>query len=629
MRYNRKRYNRMHNSRKRYNRKHYNRMRYNRMRYNRKRYNRQLFATSFSSAEQKEDEFNNGKLTSGQVFGDNKYHHILVEPKSGEKKTAGLSADRRGGNHRFADRDELTKNQYAWFTSSRGSGCYRLVRPRMRIARQFIQATVVTPDRAECEYECAKAKEFTCRGFNFRCAFTCRGFNFRYRTRDNRSTAPNCELSLQDTYGADLDDERVFHVDHDFDFYERTKLGRDCEGSLFGLGNSPGGQETFKRPGNPSATSGRLPFGFGASSGTGDRFGTSVVSGGDSRLGDRLRPGSGGFSSGFGLGGLGSSGTSNTLPTQSFGLFREDCYRLARANTRLGLRVVRDQLRATDVNDCKLRCHQSRHFMCRSFAFNYRSAARREENCFLSAREVTQISAFDLPIDSGYDVFQRRIYDRECDGGFSDSAFLTSEGGTETVSGLRCYGRNRCTEDKLGGYWYCETNAVGAWDYCCRPDQVCSAGDNEAFKWCYVGSVGVEQWRPCTGSSFRRDFLHESPSNTTLIELLDSQGDFNDSNHTVKDSDRLAHGKDSDQFEVERPRSPDPAKFQGDSLLPNSFQPLKAVNFSLDKSKLYVEGEELHLTDEEKRGAFSDGGQGDQEGRSEAAIELHDLPNLG
>ena len=51
-----------------------------------------------------------------------------------------------------------------------------------------------------------------------------------HRYKGQSADGKNCELSLQDTYGTDLDDSRTFYVDPHFDFYERTKLGLDCEG---------------------------------------------------------------------------------------------------------------------------------------------------------------------------------------------------------------------------------------------------------------------------------------------------------------------------------------------------------------------------------------------------------------
>ncbi|KAF2348391.1 hypothetical protein FHG87_020852 [Trinorchestia longiramus] len=81
-----------------------------------------FFTTMVHTKKQGKDEFENGKLSSGQVFNDHKYHHILVEPKQEKPKTAELTAHRSGGDRRFQDDEDLTSDQYRWFTSSRG-GC--------------------------------------------------------------------------------------------------------------------------------------------------------------------------------------------------------------------------------------------------------------------------------------------------------------------------------------------------------------------------------------------------------------------------------------------------------------------------------------------------------------------------
>lgn len=61
----------------------------------------------------KDDEFKNGKLTSGQVYGGHKYHHILVEPKAEKSRSSSAST-------RHFDSSNNEPNEFAWFTSSRG-----------------------------------------------------------------------------------------------------------------------------------------------------------------------------------------------------------------------------------------------------------------------------------------------------------------------------------------------------------------------------------------------------------------------------------------------------------------------------------------------------------------------------
>ena len=56
-------------------------------------------------------------------------------------------------------------------------------------------------------------------------------------------------------------------------------------------------------------------------------------------------------------------------------------------------------------------------------------------------------------------------------------------GRTSTVSGQQCTRGTRCKEDSTGGYWYCDTDSRGAWDYCCRPDKRCAATAGNPSPW--------------------------------------------------------------------------------------------------------------------------------------------------
>lgn len=64
----------------------------------------------------KTDEFNNGKLSSSQIYGGHKYKHILVEPKTEKSRSAPALASLTSGN-----RDDTSP--FDWFTSSRGETC--------------------------------------------------------------------------------------------------------------------------------------------------------------------------------------------------------------------------------------------------------------------------------------------------------------------------------------------------------------------------------------------------------------------------------------------------------------------------------------------------------------------------
>ena len=55
-----------------------------------------------------------------------------------------------------------------------------------------------------------------------------------------------------------------------------------------------------------------------------------------------------------------------------------------------------------------------------------------------------------------------------------------------TVNGIECY-RSRCERNNRDreGFWSCDTDDNGAWDYCCRPRNTCgkSKGHFSELPW--------------------------------------------------------------------------------------------------------------------------------------------------
>lgn len=310
--------------------------------------------------------------------------------------------------------------------------------------------------------------------------YDCRGFNYRFKTIGYDQYRDNCELSSE---GAG--NRYNFLTDDDFDFYEKS---RNCRNN--GNNNYDHGNHNHNNYGNNNY------------------------------------------------------GNNNYGSNNNYG-FRDECFRLAKTETTVEL--PRERLDVRDIRECEMECKRSRRFTCRSFAFRNSSESEGDsndryssggnwarDNCYLSDREFRELSSYDLLHDRSFDFYERRLYDREC--GVDDNGHghgYPDEGGDMTVSGVQCY-RGRCREDREGGYWYCHTDFSEAWDYCCRPREVCGYSQGYDQKWCYVGSEGRDQWRPCKGQGRDRDYLKEEDPpmsaeattydpylNLTSLEVLD------------------------------------------------------------------------------------------------------------
>uniref|UniRef100_A0A0P4WMW9 Apple domain-containing protein n=1 Tax=Scylla olivacea TaxID=85551 RepID=A0A0P4WMW9_SCYOL len=198
----------------------------------------------------------------------------------------------------------------------------------------------------------------------------------------------------------------------------------------------------------------------------------------------------------------------------NYGGGRDECFRLVEKQRAVSEREAAGSLMARDIKECELVCEQSWQFICKVFSFSYYSASGLRHNCLLSDMEYRDLPLHSLVHDRDSDLYERRLYDRECALDISGTHYQQGEG-LSTVSGLRCY-RESCRLDRHGGYYFCETDHSGAWDFCCRPHQKCGYSEGYPQAWCYVGSGGHDKWRPCNENAVRgRDFLKNRPDDAS------------------------------------------------------------------------------------------------------------------
>ena len=106
-------------------------------------------------------------------------------------------------------------------------GNFRRVGQRIRVRKPFIRGYTSASSVEQCDRECADARDFVCRSFNFK------PFGSVYANdRDN------CELSDRDSRDMEVNNPIYYDSGSDFDFYERNdgRQGADAEcldGGLF------------------------------------------------------------------------------------------------------------------------------------------------------------------------------------------------------------------------------------------------------------------------------------------------------------------------------------------------------------------------------------------------------------
>ncbi|KAL1513834.1 hypothetical protein ABEB36_003184 [Hypothenemus hampei] len=163
--------------------------------------------------------------------------------------------------------------------------------------------------------------------------------------------------------------------------------------------------------------------------------------------------------------------------------------------------------------DCKGECSKARensYFRCMTFSF-VSSTNNLDHNCLLS--DILQrdlLPNVDYVHDDTSWLFSWDNYNPQC----VDLAFKplhnperkipwTPQNPLDvwkvySVSGWPCRKGTFCTENKQGGFWYCELEGGGkdTWDYCCSPDHQCGFSNGYPYSWCYVGPKRT-QWRKC------------------------------------------------------------------------------------------------------------------------------------
>lgn len=74
---------------------------------------------------------------------------------------------------------------------------------------------------------------------------------------------------------------------------------------------------------------------------------------------------------------------------------------------------------------------------------------------------------------------------------------------THTVDNVECVGE-ACKDCEMGqycgtygySYYWCYTDTVKNWDYCCSPSHACDSY-GETYRWCYAGADSNSYWRDC------------------------------------------------------------------------------------------------------------------------------------
>lgn len=97
---------------------------------------------------------------------------------------------------------------------------FRQVGPHTRVRKPFVRRYTTASSLAQCERECADARDFVCRSFNYRPYAAPYGAE-----RDN------CELSDRDSRDMDMGNPVYYDTGSDYDFYERNngRQGADTE----------------------------------------------------------------------------------------------------------------------------------------------------------------------------------------------------------------------------------------------------------------------------------------------------------------------------------------------------------------------------------------------------------------
>ncbi|XP_065574876.1 uncharacterized protein LOC136036511 isoform X2 [Artemia franciscana] len=220
------------------------------------------------------------------------------------------------------------------------------------------------------------------------------------------------------------------------------------------------------------------------------------------------------------------SSSTNRSNYPGYSLDKSRCFKKTRAGIRIIPGVIKKTAKVNLPADCEEECLKVKIFRCKSFAFRYfTSKYKNSDNCELSDVDVGW-STFYLTENRDYDTWYRTDFSTNCNAGSDDVESISidrSDVNDVSASGVDCI--SRCQENKNMGYWFCDIDDRGAWDYCCSPSSKCGYSEGQPIPWCYVGLSGRNQWRPCSEKYAERRLAYlrmpESNSSTHLAALTD------------------------------------------------------------------------------------------------------------
>ncbi|XP_015594188.1 uncharacterized protein LOC107267249 isoform X3 [Cephus cinctus] len=117
---------------------------------------------------------------------------------------------------------------------------FRQVGARTRVRKPFVRRYTTASSLAQCERECADARDFVCRSFNYRPYAAPYGAE-----RDN------CELSDRDSRDMDMGNPVYYDSGSDYDFYERNNGRQGVDGECLDVSqvcNEDGMEFTLRTP---------------------------------------------------------------------------------------------------------------------------------------------------------------------------------------------------------------------------------------------------------------------------------------------------------------------------------------------------------------------------------------------
>ncbi|XP_045102140.1 uncharacterized protein LOC123498782 isoform X3 [Portunus trituberculatus] len=455
------------------------------------------------------------------------YHNLDVYQRSFECATCHVLR----AQHIQCDRKEKNRRKMRWWIlalllevlaeardvlSRYGDyGCYAEVGRGLRLAPDRVDRYVIADTLRDCKRACDQA------------FFACKSFSY---SNNRRQENENCLLSREDSHSLNTNDFRDFFKDFDFDYYERSYSSRECDSDLNNI--YYGGRTCY----DLRRTNMRIDSRFirrelrtrnrrecemecdrqSYCRGFNYRFKTQGFNQYRNNCQLSYQDGSSDFDfhSDLDFDFYEKDYNSRNCHTDQgggggyYGGGRDECFRLVQEQRAISEREAAGSLNARDIRECESVCEQSWQFICKVFSFSsYYSSSGLRHNCLLSDTEYRDLPLYSLVNDRDSNLYERRLYDRECSLDIAGGSHYHHGEGQMTVSGLRCY-RESCRLDRHGGYYLCETDHSGAWDYCCRPQEKCGHSEGYHQAWCYVGSTGHDQWRPCNENLVRgRDFL--------------------------------------------------------------------------------------------------------------------------